>query len=208
MFYNGYVGKLMSERAKMAYQDGQKPLNKWNKDDIIKEVEYLKTIGLVNFDMNLFKRMSLETLKEKVLIYSSWHHTSNHFNETDFYCIDTDYVENLTDEKIEQLIQEQNKRKDKQKELGNFKYGIINVQVWGGTRKHPKLEGFEQQAGIVIGNWLYYHSPRGKLLKYKINANKTEWVQIFDTCDELIKEFPEYKNTKQKFNELIKIKVK
>lgn len=29
----------MSERAKMAYQDGQKPLNKWNKDDIIKEVE-------------------------------------------------------------------------------------------------------------------------------------------------------------------------
>lgn len=103
MFYNGYVGKSMSERAKMAYQDGQKPLNEWNKDDIIKEVEYLKTIGLVNFDMNLFKRISLETLKEEALIYSSWHHMGALYEEVDFYCVDDVFIEELTNDGILEL---------------------------------------------------------------------------------------------------------
>ncbi len=104
MFYNGYVGKLMSERAKMAYRDGQKPLNEWNKDDIIKEVEYLKTIGLVNFDMNLLKKVDLETLKAKVLIYSSWHHMGALYEEVDFYCIDDVFIEELTNKEILKLV--------------------------------------------------------------------------------------------------------
>ena len=104
MFYNGYVGKLMSKRAKMAYQDGQKPLNEWNKDDIIKEVEYLKTVGLVGFDMCLFKRINLETLKEKALIYSSWHHMGTLYEEVDFYCVDDVFIEKLTNDKILELV--------------------------------------------------------------------------------------------------------
>mgnify|MGYP003518805168 FL=1 len=33
-----YVGQRMSERAVMAYEDGEKPLSKWTKSDIVELV--------------------------------------------------------------------------------------------------------------------------------------------------------------------------
>lgn len=107
MSNKGYVGKSMSIRAKSAYQNGEKPLSKWRKSDILEEVEYLKDIGLVHFDMSLFKKLNMKTLKDRALTYSSWHHTGNLYNKTEFYCVDDVFIEELTDEKILELIEEQ-----------------------------------------------------------------------------------------------------
>lgn len=107
----GYIGKSMSVRAVKAYQDGEKPLSKWRKKDILEEVAYLKDIGLVHFDMELFEKLNMATLKVQVLTYASWHHTGALYNETEFYCIDDVFIENLTDERILELIEEQKKPK-------------------------------------------------------------------------------------------------
>lgn len=37
---SGYVGCKMSERAQDAYDNGEKPMSKWSKWDILSELEY------------------------------------------------------------------------------------------------------------------------------------------------------------------------
>lgn len=102
---NGYIGYSMSVRAGEAYKSGERPISKWRKSDIVEEI---KELELDNFSMDLLKKLNLKTLKNYVLEISSWHHTGKLFNETDFYSIDVNYLENLTDERILELIEEQN----------------------------------------------------------------------------------------------------
>lgn len=102
----GYIGKSMSVRAARAYESGEKPLSKWTKKEIIQIVEDME---FENFSMDNFKKLHLATLKAFILKISSWHHTGALFSETDFYEIDVDYLEKLTDEIILELLEVQRK---------------------------------------------------------------------------------------------------
>lgn len=98
----GYSGWSMSNNAVDAYSNGEKPLSKWTKADIFDTIEE-QEIEL-KCSMEKFKKLPVKVLKEVCLRYSSWHHTSNHYNQTDFYSLDISRIENLTDEKIDRLL--------------------------------------------------------------------------------------------------------
>lgn len=68
----------MSVRARQAYDMGAKPLSKWTKQDFLNA--YPKHADFI-------KKQNLETLKENLLAYDSWHHTGKMFNKTDFYSL-------------------------------------------------------------------------------------------------------------------------
>jgi len=73
--------KGMSNNAVNAYENGEKPLSKWTKSEI------LETISELGWNADLFKGFKVSDLKEVLLEESSWHHTSKFFNETSFYQI-------------------------------------------------------------------------------------------------------------------------
>lgn len=88
----------------------------------------------------------------------------------------------------------------------DIKFGVIKVQVWGGSRKHPRIEGYDEVGGIVIGDWLFYkrnHSVNGLVNRYKITANKVEWIKVYDSYACLVKNHKNYKSSKRVFNRLI-----
>ena len=65
-----YVGQRMSERAVIAYENGEKPLSKWTKTAIINTVLDYRD----DFEYDELKKYSKDALKV-FLAYSSWHHT-------------------------------------------------------------------------------------------------------------------------------------
>lgn len=73
----GYVGYSMSGNAYAAYENYQKPLSKWGKEDL-------------NSFMELFKvKTTLKKFKEFLSIYggAGYHHTSKFYNKTNFYSV-------------------------------------------------------------------------------------------------------------------------
>ena len=82
-----YIGRKMSYRAHQAYENGEKPLSKRKKDEIL---------DLLSQESELdFTDMTLPMLKEFFLIKSGWHHTGKFCNCTDFYSIDFDLIDGL-----------------------------------------------------------------------------------------------------------------
>lgn len=80
----GYSGYSMSKRAKSAYEDGEMPLSKWNKD-IVQEL-IAEELGVDFADVKLLKPY------KEYLSLSSWHHTGKFYNKTDFYKVDLDML--------------------------------------------------------------------------------------------------------------------
>ena len=70
---SGYDGYSMSNRARQAYADGKMPLSKIKKKD-------LEDHG-IDATVADFKR----AVRAGLIVPSEWHHTSKHYNETDFY---------------------------------------------------------------------------------------------------------------------------
>lgn len=50
--------------------------------------------------------------------------------------------------------------------------GEITVQVWGGTRKHPKIIGYDTKKGVVKGDFLYFDGGRYKITAHKVVSFK------------------------------------
>lgn len=93
---NGYDGYSMSNNARAAYAGGEKPLSNWTKADIIDAIQDINP----NIDCS---RLNAATLKKEFLTQTSWHHTSKFYNRTNFYSIDTEYVEGLTQSEVDAI---------------------------------------------------------------------------------------------------------
>lgn len=85
---NGYDGYSMSNNARAAYENGEKPWSKWTKSELLDAV---KAIDESRYD--LAKKMTVEQLRASVLNTTSWHHTSKYYNKTDFYSINEDKIQ-------------------------------------------------------------------------------------------------------------------
>jgi len=72
----------------------------------LEEVELCIIRHNCKFSFEVMKKMPLNLMKDKLLIYSSWYHTSSHYNESNFYAFNEDYATNLTDEEILEIIKE------------------------------------------------------------------------------------------------------
>lgn len=152
----GYSGYSMSNNAVMAYEDGEKPLSKWTKAEIMEGIEKLQ-------------KMPIKLLKEVALSYSSWHHTSNRFNKTDFYSIDEDKLEELTDDKIEKMVFDYKSEKVPGPVEERWRCAFLE---WSGTRKHPKATEIVEE-GVVKGDWFY----RNDGTKKKTTANGFKFIE-------------------------------
>jgi len=169
---SGYCGYSMSDRARQAYDSGEKPLSRWTKAEIISAIEEVDAVKA-----ELFKNVNLATLKEKVLYQSSWHHTSSRCNATDFYSVDEDFIREITrDEILKMTI-----RKPKEKISSNKYRGTIHYLVWSGTRNYPKAteEKLENVNIEERGCFYYVSDDEGKqLLKKKIGSTGTEVTRL------------------------------
>ena len=92
----GYKGWSMSNNAVSAYECGEKPLSKWTKTAVIEAIENAEVD--LNCSIEKLRKMPAAVLKDVCLCYSSWHHTSSHFNQTDFYSLDLERIGELTDD--------------------------------------------------------------------------------------------------------------
>lgn len=86
----GYDGKSMSNRARAAYDLGEKPMSKWTKDEIIEAIlDYLdETEAATAISVDEIKALPAWLLRQEFLTYRSWHHTGALYNVTDFYGLD------------------------------------------------------------------------------------------------------------------------
>lgn len=206
---SGYVGASRSVRSQEAVDSYEVPLSMINKsliEDFLSEQE-----DFSREDLSFLSKVSVSKWKyvaTEKMPASSWHHTSSYFNKTHHYCLR--YISEELLEMKDTLDSDYKKYRDtKRKEFPGIKYGVIKVQVWGGSRKRPRLEGYQEVAGIVLGDWLFYknnHSSSGSIGKFKITANKVEWLKEYDSYAELVSKHNDYKNSKRVFNKLIKEK--
>lgn len=147
----GYNGFSMSNNAVTAYEDGERPLSKWTKADILSAIEE-QEIEL-KCSIEKLNKLPVKVLKRVGLTYSSWHHTSNHYNRTDFYSLDLDRIQDLTDEKIDKLILNYKENKKAETKPLEEKWECAFLE-WSGTRNHPKAKEVIEE-GIVKGDWFY-----------------------------------------------------
>ena len=150
---SGYCGYSMSNNAVDAYRCGEKPLSKWLKTDLIDAIEDViedKT------DIAKFKKLTVKQLKSHFLCKTSWHHTSKMYNETSFYSIDEDNIDRFL--KGELVITNEKVKASEQKEMIEIEY-----PVWGGTKRHPKIVGYETMTGEIKGDWCVSTTGRKKL---------------------------------------------
>ena len=179
---SGYNGYKMSNRASQAYDNGEKPLSKWTKEDIIDGVKVYSKENKVPFTMSVLMKAPKSVLVELVLSRSSWHHTSSYANKTDFYSIDEYALDKLTDERVNEAIA-QSKRFKKEEPIANRYKGTIKYLEWSGTKKHPKATECELKDVFIEEKGCFYivTSETGTvLLKKKIGSNGTHVIKNKD----------------------------
>lgn len=168
----GYHGCSMSNNAVAAYRNGEKPLSRWTKDEILSLVEDLP----LKCSFEKVKKLPLSLLKDYFLKYSSWHHTGMHYRETDFYELDEFYILDVTDENIDQWMADYKKEKEEEKQKKAKKpigeRWRCEYLEWYGTRKHPHADTVIEE-GTIIGNWFYRDCGRKK----SINARGFRMIE-------------------------------
>lgn len=151
-----YINYSMSVNAANAYADGMKPKSKWTKADIIRGCEKAEISG----DLLLLIKNAKASAVKRLLTYAEWHHTSKFYNDTDFYKVDLEWLEDVTAEKLAAFLAESD-------EPAVTEYrAVCRFLEWTGTRKHPKATEYEEE-GIIKGKWFYRSNGSKKL----VNAN-------------------------------------
>ncbi len=101
----GYNGKSMSNNAVKAYIHGEMPKSKWTKAAMVDAInEYLDTNFLyLNTDILSLKKAELF---DNFFTCSSWHHTGKFYNCTDFYELDEQSIDDVSQEEpVEELAE-------------------------------------------------------------------------------------------------------
>lgn len=146
---SGYNGYRMSKRATEAYGNGEKPLSRWTKKEMLEWI-----------DDERIRKYPLSVLKSYFLRMSSWHHTSRFANSTDFYSIDWDRVGHIDFGELERLAKEE-KKKQSGNEDKKPRKAIVSYGEWEGTKRHPRLVRKKEYA-VIMGRWAYLESGRRK----------------------------------------------
>lgn len=149
----GYYGQSMSNNAMDAYSMGERPMSKWSKADIIDEVYrlddgYWEKVGL--------NRFHLGALREFFLTYAGWHHTSKHYNCTEFYSIDENAVEDhdLAALEREESFAVEELAEKKERAICAVEKGRIVFEEWEGSRRYGKFVRHEREC-LIRNMWAY-----------------------------------------------------
>lgn len=174
----GYMNNFsMSINAASAYKSGEKPMSKWDKKTIMAEV-----IKIDAEKADLLQPVSAQILKNKLLVWTSWHHTSKRFNRTDFYSLDKETVLSVTKEDIRSWTDENRMRRaEKPISIDAAQYrGDFHYIEWTGTIRHPRPINHVLESVLIEERGCFYYitDDSGKLLlKKKIGSNGTEAIR-------------------------------
>lgn len=124
---SGYYGYSMSNNAVAAYECGIMPMSKWTKSAILAEC---------GAKAEMLSKLTVAELRRELLYFSEWHHTSCHYNATDFYAIDYDKLEEFTEERVAEIIASRAPREKKQKVIEEPKQAEITFTVWVGQYRN------------------------------------------------------------------------
>ncbi len=138
----GYNGYSMSNNAVEAYENGEKPMSKWTKADILYELKKVDP-GSVE----LAKKLTVSELKGRLLKRTSWHHTSSKFNQTDFYSFDEIEAESFKAERIEKII-ENREPKEVKKVEPQMITAEVSFDVWT-KNKYGRVTGKRLQTETI-----------------------------------------------------------
>lgn len=172
---SGYSGYSMSNRAVEAYYNGEKPLSKWTKADIIDAVKAYAAEEPLYCPIEAIKKAPAQVLKNLLLYRTSWHHTSSYCNSTDFYSVNLTALSELTEGLLLEKTAAFKDQKDKPAEANKYK-GNIKYLEWSGTRKHPKATTCELMNVNIEEKGCFYivtDNAGKQLLKKKIGSNGT-----------------------------------
>ena len=179
----GYDGYSMSNNARAAYENDEKPLSKWSKEDILYCASRINKCKAM-----LLKKVSLEDLRNHLLTRTSWHHTSSYYNQTDFYSFDEEAYENVHESDINRWVEaHKNDVASRKKETPRIRKGRIDYLVWYGSRAHPKASE-EHLDNVNIeerGSFYVITDDSGKeILRKKIGSNGTH-VKFYESIDRI-----------------------
>ena len=169
---NGYCGSKMSWNAINAYANDEKPISKWTKNEILSiiEDEYPDLYETA-------KKVCAKDLKYYFLNKTSWHHTGNHYQKTDFYSFN--YRNNYDNEFLEGVIEDHKKAvaiaKGKEPEINKYR-GNFTYLEWYGTRNHPHADEINlENVNIEERGCFYYVTDDNNklLIRKKIGSNGT-----------------------------------
>ena len=137
----GYNGYAMSNNAVEAYENGEKPMSKWTKADILYE---LKKVNPETVE--LAKKLTVSELKSRLIKRTSWHHTSSKFNQTGFYSFNETEAESFTAERINKIIACREPKTEKAEP--EFITAEVTFYVWT-KNKFGRVTGKREQKEIV-----------------------------------------------------------
>ncbi|MDQ7134589.1 hypothetical protein [Staphylococcus aureus] len=203
----GYIGFSRSKRSLNAIENYEVPMTLIKKDiinEFLKSNPYEYTDDqleiLLKIPVNRWKFVAKECVKA-----ASWHHTGKLYKKTYHFELD-DIAQYLLSNDYETEYQEYKLRKNKD-ESKEFEYVYLLVNIWGGTKRYPKIIGTEEIVGIKekYDVWVYY-LDNDRIRKIKSTGSKIEAASYYSTYDKLIKERKQFKSTKRMFNKIIKLK--
>lgn len=150
---SGYVGYSKSVRASQAEEEGLFPASVISKQLKV-PIEFIKT----NFEPD------------------EWHHTSKHYNETNYYDIEKIKAYLNTVEGQESLKATKEKRKAKPEKTTHSNV-IAKWVEWVGTGNFKRRKEHEEKNATVEdlgGQFILIHTPDGKTIKKKKTAKGLE----------------------------------
>lgn len=198
----GYYGLSMSNNAIEAYERGVKPSSRWSKKEII---ETLVEESVDDRVVSTALKCSAEVLRENLLVYSEWHHTSSRYNATPFFFVKTYFTD--IEREVNKLLEAQNNYKHKKAvALANKKAKelehCIRVKVFYSVSNfRGRLYKYEG-TGIIKGDWCYLTNGSKKSVlskRFSIlerleilspNFDIKEWVNSVD--DDIVRISPDY----------------
>lgn len=141
----GYDGWSMSNNAIEAYKNGEKPISKWKKSEILHQIEEMVDNGelSLNCSFMVLEKTPEDMLKKVCLYKSSWHHTGKYYQITNFYSLDIKAIRKLTDERLRKEVsdyREQRKQLRQEKENAAEELWECTYSKWSVSRGRRKVK--------------------------------------------------------------------
>jgi len=180
---NGYVCASRSVRSAEAIENFEVPMSMVNRDLINAFLHSSEADEPIEFAEKLPVTIWKYALKRAGA--SSWHHTSSFYNKADHYDLQNglDYINKNQETIKDDYKNMQDRVKKNKKEEEKVEYAVSEIQIWGGSRKRPKMLGTEKVYGQVKNGWLIEDSGQ----KHKLAANKAVSTNYYSSLKELKK---------------------
>lgn len=123
----GYSGYSMSNNAVAAYGMDEMPKSKWTKDAIL---------SFCGDKAEMLSALTVSELRALLLEDRGWHHTSNHYNKTNFYGIDEDALDEITQDRVNDIVANRKPRENRTAPAVTTITAEISYTVWEGQYRN------------------------------------------------------------------------